>query len=154
MYVVNEMLFEPAKPGDIVYLADKLRQVDLDELMMLGRKDPFDSLFEGYCCSDEVYTVRLKEEPIGVFGFCKCTNCIWFLGSDLCDTEFVSKRAWLKAGRFFISRWLAQTPVLTNRISVANTLHIQWLTWMGAVFSAPYLINGYEFEDFYIIKEG
>lgn len=136
------------KAGDVLLLKDRLRQEDLADLRASG-STPLRSLMEGYAFSDECYSVFVDNLIIGMFGFCKLTHSIWFLGSDECNE---CKREWLKVARSYIKHFLELSNVLANTVSIENKLHIKWLKRMGAKFSVPYLINNHYFQDFYIIR--
>jgi hypothetical protein len=139
---------EQTKAEDVLLLKDRLRREDLADLRA-SNSTPLRSLMEGYTFSDECYSVFVGDLVIGMFGFCKFTRSIWFLGSEECAD---CKKEWLKVASEYINHFLEITPVLTNTVSVENILHIKWLKRMGAKFSVPYYINGYLFQDFYIIK--
>lgn len=136
------------KAEDVLNLIGHLRQDDLDELSIKGHTDLI-ALMDGFIFSDECYSVFVNNHIIGMFGFSKQTQSIWFLGSDECATY---KREWLRSARYYIRHFLEVSPILTNTVSIKNELHIKWLKRMGAKFSAPYLINDHYFQDFYIIK--
>jgi hypothetical protein len=136
------------KAEDVKNLIGSLRQGDLDEITAMGSNE-LNSLMNGFLLSDECYSVFVNNHIIGMFGFNQATNSIWFLGSDECEK---CKRQWIREASYYIKHFLEITPILTNTVSTKNKLHINWLKRMGAIFSAPYLINDQYFQDFYIIK--
>ena len=136
------------KAEDVKNLIGSLRQDDLDEITAMGSNE-LNSLMNGFLLSDECYSVFVNNHIIGMFGFNQATNSIWFLGSDECEK---CKRQWIREASYYIKHFLEITPILTNTVSTKNKLHINWLKRMGAIFSAPYLINNQYFQDFYIIK--
>ena len=136
------------KAEDVIDLMHKLRQEDVMELEAQGYT-PLMALMDGYIFSDECYSAFVDNHIAGMFGINQRTNSIWFLGSDAINN---CKRQWIITAGYYIRHFLEFTPILTNKVSTSNTLHIKWLKRMGAKFSAPYLINNHYFQDFYIIK--
>ena len=144
----NNFMVKKTKAGDVALLVDNLRQDDVDELTASG-STPLISLMNGYLLSDECYSAFVNNHIIGMFGVNYQTHSIWFLGNDLSATV---KKEWIRTASYYIKHFLELSPVLTNTVSIKNTVHIKWLKRMGAKFSAPYLINNHLFQDFYIIK--
>lgn len=144
----NNFMIKITKAEDVKNLIGSLRQDDLDEITAMGSNE-LNSLMNGFLLSDECYSVFVNNHIIGMFGFNQATNSIWFLGSDECEK---CKRQWIREASYYIKHFLEITPILTNTVSTKNKLHINWLKRMGAIFSAPYLINNQYFQDFYIIK--
>lgn len=150
----NNLLIRNTKAEDIITLSKVLRASDKEEIEDMGYA-PLNALLDGYFMSDECYSafVPLIDKKVnnllGVFGFKKDTHSIWFLGSDLCMSF---PKEWIRTAGYYIRHFLEITPILANTVSIKNKLHIKWLKHMGAVFSAPYLINNNYFQDFYILK--
>lgn len=141
----------PSEAEDIMYLHDKLRQADIEEITALG-SNPLTSLCEGYIFSQECYTCVYNNEPSGMFGlsYFNGEGSIWFLGTD--NIQKVPKE-WIKQGRQYINHFLEIYPILSNMVSINNKAHIRWLKYLGAIFSAPYEFNGSLFKDFYFIHK-
>ena len=144
----NNFMIKITKAEDVKNLIGSLRQDDLDEITAMGSNE-LNSLMNGFLLSDECYSVFVNNHIVGMFGFNKQTSSIWFLGSDGCNH---CKRQWLRTAGYYIRHFLEISPILTNTVSIKNILHINWLKRMGAIFSAPYMINNQYFQDFYIIK--
>lgn len=141
-------MVKKTKAGDVALLVDNLRQDDVDELTASG-STPLISLMNGYLASDECYSAFVDNHIVGMFGVNYQTHSIWFLGNDLSATV---KKEWIRTASYYIKHFLELSPVLTNTVSIKNTVHIKWLKRMGAKFSAPYEFNNHLFQDFYIIK--
>lgn len=141
-------MVKPTKAEDVLQLVNNLRNCDKEEIEALGG-NPLNSLLDGYFISDECYSAFVANHIIGIFGFNKETHSIWFLGNDLCSSV---PKEWVRTAGYYIKHFLEISPILTNIISINNRLHIKWLKRMGAIFSAPYLINNKYFQDFFIIK--
>lgn len=144
----NKFMVNPTKAEDIVKLANNLRIEDIEEILAIGSL-PLNSLLDGFFLSDECYSAFVDNHIIGIFGFNKEYHTIWFLGNNLCESV---KKEWIRTAGYYIKHFLDISPILTNTVSSKNKLHIKWLKRMGAIFSAPYLINNHYFQDFYIIK--
>lgn len=143
-----KFMVTPTKAEDVIALSSNLRKEDLEELSILGYT-PYGSLMDGFLFSDECWTAFVDNHILGMFGYNKQTQSIWFLGNDL---SRLTKREWLLVAKKYINRWLNESPVLSNTVYTKNTLHIKWLKRMGAKFSAPFIINNHLFQDFYFIK--
>lgn len=147
----SKFYIRASEADDIKYLKNNLRQADIEEVTAQG-SDPLTSLCEGYIFSQECYTSVYKGKPSGMFGLSYLSDkrgSIWFLGTD--DILEVP-REWIKLGRQYINHFLEIYPVLTNMVAVNNKAHINWLKHLGAIFSAPYEVNGNLFKDFYFLK--
>ena len=147
----NNFYIRPSEAEDIMYLKDNLRQADIEEITATG-SNPLVSLCEGYIFSQECYTCIYNDKPSGMFGlsyFGDKQGSIWFLGTD--DLQKVPKE-WLICGRQYINHFLEIYPILSNMVSIDNRVHIRWLKHLGAIFSAPYEVNGNLFRDFYFLQ--
>ena len=150
----NNLFIRNAKVEDIIALSKVLRTSDKEEIEDMGYI-PLNALLDSFFMSDECYSafVSIKDKKannlLGVFGFKKDTHSIWFLGSDLSGS---CPKEWIRTAGYYIRHFLEITPILANTVSTKNNIHIKWLKRMGAVCSAPYLINNNYFQDFYILK--
>jgi hypothetical protein len=111
-----KFMVKATKAEDALYLAENLRKEDLEEMTILGHP-PFISLMDGFLFSDECWTAFVDNHIMGMFGFNKETQSIWFLGSELSRK---TKREWLIVAKEYINRFLNQSPILTNTVSTNN----------------------------------
>jgi len=161
---VGEVFFEEdsisvvrSKLEDAKRLAPLLRQSDVKEVWDSHHHLPLEALEESLKHSIICLTVKIKDEPVAMFGICpeqilgsKAT--IWMLASDKLGTI---KKRFVKNSRHFIDMFLDYYPHLSNFVSVENMPSLTWLRWLGAKFSPPveYGMEGKLFQYFYFKKE-
>ena len=147
----NKFSCRKATISDVFAIVNKLRQEDIEELA-INNKTPLVSLLEGYIFSPECYACVINNTTVvGLFGIAQHLNntgmnTIWYLGTD--DITLVPIQ-WVKTSKIILNKWIKKYGVLTNFIYLKNSLHINWLKKMGAIFSAP--IGS--FKQFFIIEE-
>lgn len=147
----------PARPEDAASLAPILRQADLREIEAGSGKPPLEVLTNGLRLSTQAYAAELPSgEIVALFGVGPTAEpqlgVVWMLGSEK-----------LKTIRFTVLRhskeWLktlsSAYPLLGNVVDARNTLHVDWLRWMGFRFlrRAPLGRKGEEFIEFVKLKD-
>ena len=147
----NKFSCRKAIISDVFAIVNKLRQDDVEELA-ISNKTPLVSLLEGYIFSTECYACVINNTTVvGLFGISPHLdntgmNTIWYLGTE--DITLVPIQ-WVRTSKIILNQWIKKYGVLTNFIYLKNSLHINWLKKMGAIFSAP--IGS--FKQFFIIEE-
>lgn len=150
----NKVYIETSVLQDVFVLAPNLRQDDKNEAMALNLT-PQSALLRGFVYSDECYTVKFKNQPIGMFGVSKYDMpnrfaSVWYFGSDECTNHPFT---FVKQGIIYTNRWLEDYDILINAVDSRNKSHIEWLRRIGMTITSPIFINGYKFLQFYKIKE-
>lgn len=74
----------------------------------------------------------------------------WLLGTDAA-TE--SPRQFMRMSRDFKAQLLVRYPVMRNFVDDRNVVSIRWLRWLGASFSDPIDVRGYQFRLFELRAE-
>jgi Protein of unknown function (DUF2833) len=123
-----------AKLVDVLILGANIRQADRWEIWHIARKLPVDAFLEGYKVSDKPYVIEWKGMPIAMFGVSGTKGSVgvpWMLGTD--DIKKVGKSL-LRECRSYVDKMHDDYPVLTNYVWTKNTVHIQWLKWLGFQF--------------------
>jgi hypothetical protein len=149
MPVIRQSIIE-----DVHYLADRLRQADIDELSVHGLT-PFQSLMSGYRCSDVCYSILNDEnEVMAIFGTCtvpeieECyASTIWLLASLEIEKH---KMFFLRNSRKWLETLIEPYDIVFNAVDTRNELHISWIKWLGFNFTDDTEINGYTFKQFYL----
>lgn len=147
-YTVREAL-----PCDINDIGAHMRPMDIAECEAVGRS-PNEALLHGMETT-EAYTVLYNDRPVGMFGIYRIDlemAGVWALGTD----EFAgNSTAFLRESLAYRDRLFAEYETLTNCVSSDNTVHIRWLTWLGAEFfpDASSTIGGLKFIPFLIQRK-
>jgi hypothetical protein len=130
------LTLRPATEADCLYLADHLRGADRDEVEA-GGSTPLAALLAGLHGSLEVVAgVDERDVPVILSGLCAIpghplVGSVWALGSDAVRDHRVS---FLRHSRALCQRFHQRFPVLMNLVDSRNTVHIEWLRWMGFTF--------------------
>ncbi len=123
----------PSRPEDIAYLAPRLREADLRELVAAGVPSGEQALRDGfensrYCVS----VVNDEDRAVAMFGCGRFTEddvgYIWLLGSDEIQTN---KTRFLRRSKHWVETFHQDFTILTNFVDQRNTVHIAWLRWLG-----------------------
>lgn len=143
-----------AQIQDIHYLINNIREEDREELAALG-KTPEASISVGYVNSDRCYSVIDDDgNTIAMFGIGHITNkvcSVWLLASNLVNNH---KIYFLRNSKKYYKELTKGYDTSFNMVYAKNTLHIQWLEWLGAKFTKDYIINNEVFRLFHIINRG
>lgn len=133
---------------DIQYIASNLRTVDQFEVQAFGYDDYLEAIKVSIANAKVCFVVK-GECPICVFGLSNLelnkNNAVWLLAAK--DIKRY-KKEFLKYSYLIINYWFNEFGAMYNYISVENKDSIRWLKWLGASFSEPFLIGGYEFKEF------
>jgi hypothetical protein len=125
----------PATQADIEWMAPRLRKADQDEVLAGGSPSVLASLEEGLRISDApLVGVDEDDNPVVIFGRCRMTDLsysVWLLATDDIHKH---RTTFLRQGRDYLARLHDSVPVLFNAVDERNTLHIQWLRWLGFIF--------------------
>lgn len=142
----------PATRDDCLYLAANLRKEDLEELGHTAglRADyailiAFRTSYETHAVINDGRVVAL----VGVGGIPGVIGFPWMLATD----ELSRIRKSFLRGCFPLLRsFLSRFPRLENYVWAKNTVHVQWLRWLGFKFdpAAPYGLNDEPFHRFYM----
>lgn len=152
MSEVNKLIIRPSTSDDIIFLFNKLRKADIEEISLLGYT-PLRALMESYIKSEESFTAIIDKQIAGMFGIARLKEnkniaSIWFLGSD--EINKIPFK-WIKIGKSYIKYFLTKYKYLINTVSKQNFQHIKWLKLMGANFTE--IENNEHFIQFLIAKE-
>lgn len=146
MFEVRKSTFE-----DVLYLKDRLRKSDVEELKLL-KSTPYQSLSNSYYFSEQCYTAFLNNKPAAMFGAGRIFKdsdkkiaSIWLMSTDeilLHKTEFLRKT------KSYIEKFKNDYDILINVIDIKNHITIKWLKWLGFKFGKPFKVSGGELVQF------
>ena len=133
-----------SRPEDVTFLAPRLRDADLQELLAAGVTSPEQSLWDGLQLSKEcVSIVNVRDEAVAMFGVVPSpeegVGFIWLLGSDEIKSN---KTRFLRRSKQWVETFHQDFPVLTNFVDQRNVAHLLWLRWLGFSFVRTVIAPG------------
>lgn len=142
------------KLKDCIELSRTMREEDKREIWHFARLSPLNALMDGMLYGDKCWTVEYRSKVIAMFGVAKANNgegVPWMLASE--DLKKI-KKSFLKECHQYVERMFDGYEVLTNCVWSQNTIHIQWLRWLGFKFlpAKPMGYDGELFYEFYKVK--
>lgn len=123
----------PATVEHAQFIADRMRQADIDECWASARLTPFDALTLGMSSTRACWTGIWRREPFCMFGvvrakFDRNIGVPWLLATDRlnnCSREF------LRRNSEYVQAMRHQFTLLVNMVDDRNTVSKRWLTWLG-----------------------
>ena len=142
----------PATRADVISLAPRLREADLEEAAALNL-DPFLSLIHSMQAEGaETQAIVKGELVIGLFGYVPYVaeedgECavVWAVGSPEVEDHPIGI---LKISKRWTEEFQKKFDTLTNLIDSRNELHLKWLRWCGMKLTGEYMIGGVKFYSF------
>lgn len=132
---MNRLLVTEAEPGDVEYLAPRLRAADRDEVLASSGKGASEALALGLESSAECYSVLEAGRAIAMFGVVdhgKGIGSPWLLGSDRVEAHWFQ---FARRSRDEFERLRRPWPYLFGFIDDRNKLHHRWLSFLGFEFT-------------------
>tara|TARA_Y100000401_G_scaffold117414_1_gene126101 strand:+ start:1919 stop:2389 length:471 start_codon:yes stop_codon:yes gene_type:complete len=127
-----------ARMRDIKYVAENMREVDIQEIQAHTGRDPYSTLRSGYENSHECHAILYpydKKEVMGIFGVSPSPDdklgIIWMLGTDRIAEVPMH---FLRHSRSVIDELHRRYPLLANVMDERNKVHQKWLQWLGFTF--------------------
>lgn len=154
-----DALVRPSEPGDARVLANHLRPEDYREVRALRDGNMSDLLVMSIASSDPCYSAFTSGGALAmIFGVAPHptedkTGIVWLLGTtDMAQLHYRflrESKSWLD--RLFGDRY----EILFNIADKRNTLHLDWLRWLGFKFmkEIPAGRNRELFIEFYKSKD-
>lgn len=146
-----------ADKAHLRFLADNMREADINELMASSGLTPYIALCRSLELSSHACTVTVDGSPALIFGVCPVSilggvGTPWLLGTP--DILKIKKR-FIKECHSYVSDMNRLYPHLINRVDVRNTVSIKWLIWLGFTLkpALPIGINGELFYPFEMRNE-
>lgn len=120
----------PTNLKHIGELSNTMRQEDKDEIFHLARLTPGEALAQSYNCSSYIRTALLDGSVVCIFGISKVgeRGIPWMLASPLLMKV---RKTFLRECRKYLEEMSQGVTSLDNVAWSKNTVHIQWLKWLG-----------------------
>lgn len=138
-----------SQPGDAAWVADRLRDADLAELIAAGLDDIEGVIQEGIDHSALCWTATANGRPLCVFGVREWggRGVPWLLGTAEMSAF---KGAVIALAPSYIALMLEAFPVLFNHVHAQNTQAVRWLARAGFTLQAPepHPVTGELFQQF------
>lgn len=144
----------PTVPADCIELASTMRVEDKEEIWHSSRILPLDALRLGLNYSDVCWTVEWEDKVVAIFGVSRKDDLVgipWMLASE--DLKKIRK-SFLKESKDYLEQMFQGYTLLSNSAWSKNTIHIQWLRWLGFSFlpAQPRGLEGELFYEFYKVN--
>lgn len=133
-------------------LASQLRYKDLQEIKACSEMGVLETLVTVFNRSDEVRTVFLNGDIIGVYSLTLTleTDCsFWFLGTDSINKCSLS---FLKESRKMLKELLNKYRCVFSLVYSENKISIKWLEWLGFSVSKEVELLGPMSSTFYRVS--
>lgn len=149
-----------ATRADAISLAPRLRKEDVEEVEHSGGLPPEIALRYALQISNIAYAVVWKGNVIALFGVTGQID--WGDGPGvghpwmLASPELTSiRKSFLRECRDYVKNWLSVHGTLDGYVWAKNTVHIQWLQWLGFELepAVPFGINDEPFQRFSMKEE-
>jgi hypothetical protein len=158
---VSKPFVRLATRADAFELAPRLRTEDVQETEAGTGMTPEFALRYSLAISNIAYAVVWRGKVVALFGIVNELQWEDTVGDGLpwmlASPELASiRKSFLRECRGYVQQWLAYHGSLHGYVWAENTVHIQWLKWLGFQFTepAPYGINNELFMRFYMTQEG
>lgn len=148
--------YRPTTWDDVCFIADNMREGDQDECMALGYQ-PFDALSRSFEDSIVTYTLHTPDGvPASLAGVAPSPlgpkfGAIWMLGTDDISKHKIYA---LRRCKPFIANLYDELGMecFHNYTFAANTLHHNWLKWLGFIFLRKVTLPPYDQEFFEFVR--
>lgn len=129
----------PVKLSHIDYVAENMRQADIDEVMAASGREPKRALSLGVLCSPQSWTMLVDGKPVAIGGVFSI-NVIygegvpWILGTTDLESNM---KSFLRISKEYLELVLRYHSYLSNYVDVRNELAIKYLKWLGFSIGEP-----------------
>lgn len=135
------MKLVPLRSCHLLDFFQNIRPADRRELEASTGESLDDMTLESF--EDGVALIH-KDRLLGVGGINVTHKVIWFLATTAIECYPLT---FLRFSRKKLQEFLNEHGQLRNAVHIDNTLHISWLTWLGAEFG-PMVAPGFRYFEF------
>ena len=147
-----DKLLTPTTVEDIDYVSPRLRQADYNECLASTGQQPRGVLHRGLTLGDISLTLRAPNgDRVGLCGVVPCpaipeAGVVWMVATD---DIYQHQTTFLRNSKKALQKLSEDYLVLFNCVDARNSVHIQWLKWMGFTFINKHENYGAEKRLFY-----
>ena len=125
--------------GDILSIAENMREADRNEVWASHRHTPLKAVISSFQQSSLVWTIHHKGFPVAMFGVASqgalCdVGYPWLLGTDKMSNITIE---FLRFSRYYVQQMLAGFRMLENWVDARNEKSMKWLQWCGFELEEP-----------------
>jgi len=139
----------PLQPGDVEELSQTMRPEDVEEVRLSCDETTLNTLLIATATTSSCSVIEWKGKVVAIFGISGVKGLYgvpWMLGTD--DIKRVRKFL-IRGCRDMASKYLEDYSYLTNACWSKNTVHIDWLKWLGFTFQGEDIRKGEVFLHFH-----
>ena len=142
----------PSTLEDVVELAEKMREEDVEELRATG-DTPKGCLLYCYLASKPCITMMSRHGYLmGMYGVIpegEKSGRIWMLGQTKMTEDIRDKIWFLRESQVRLKELHKTYPLMFNIVDTRNRTHVKWLKWMKFTFIQNHIMNeGHLFHEF------
>lgn len=144
----SKPFIRPTALSDIQELAATMRKEDRDEIFLSSGATPLEALTRGFYYSNAISTIEWEGRVMAIFGiagFKGVEGQPWMLGAPGIERC----RSLLRECRKVLQGYTEDYRYLSNACWSKNTVHIEWIKWLGFNFSGSDTRNGELFLHFH-----
>lgn len=134
-------------PWDAFTLAEWMREEDAQEVYHSSRQTPHD-IAKVISKMDDTFTIMKGTQVVAMFGVVGTPGlggAPWMLGTD----DLKNCKSLLRECRVRLDAYLRKYGYLRNAVWSKNTVHIEWIKWLGFQFEGSDVRNGETFLHFH-----
>lgn len=127
-----DIVFRQPIPGDVSWIASRLREADRRELIASTGEDPAVALAASMALGS-CLVAECDREPVAVLGLpvislLPKTGIPWMVGTDWLDEH---PAVFGRYSSVIIDNWMSRVDRMSNYVDSRNVKAIDWLSWLG-----------------------
>lgn len=135
-----EISYRPPSRADIAWVADNMRQSDVDEIRALGVQDVHEALNHGVKTSKWAAAAVWGEEPLCIIGVTEYSDLLGKMGSPwMLGTPVLHKtgRTFWTESKKIVYAMSQDYPFLVNYVWEGSEKSVKWLQKLGFKMEEP-----------------
>lgn len=146
----------PARPQHVGPIANRMREIDALECLLLHGMSPKEALRWGLIHGSSAWTVKINGKPEAMFGVVSASMMegrgrVWLL---MTDEAASSRKALVRLGARYTEAMHRHFTILENYVHADNEVAARWLSRLGYVVGHLDTIRGVPVRPFYRVAIG